>query len=609
MKKLKPIFLSLSFILPFIIYLLTLAPDVQYTDSGELAGVCSTLGIAHPTGYPLFTILGHLWTYLPLPGSQIFALNIFAAFVTAVSGLVFFLLSGNLIKYISGKDDDHSIIALASSLAYSFALTIWAQGVSLEVYSLQLLMFNLVLYFLFRGLFEKSANMLFVAALMLGLTFANHMTAILLVPALLFIFFFKPGEKADFSSANIKLLLLLFIPLLIGISLYIYLPLRSASQPEFNWGWVSRGFDKFMYHVQGKQYQIWMFSDSSVWGKNLGKFFSALPMQFGWIGILPLLAGFWQVWKKSKQLFIFLLLLVLTCLFYTMNYSIHDIDAYFSLAIIALLLFMSAGFYFIWQKKKALLPALFVIPLLSAVMNYTENDESGDYLVSEYTNILADNLDENAIIISAQWDFWCSAFWYKQRVEGLRPDVALIEKELLRRTWFLPQLSRWYPEITDKSRQEIEAFTRDLELFEADKPYNPASIQANFVRMLNSFIDKNIETRPVYITMDVLQSEQQVAQNYEKIPQGFAFRLEKKGVYKASCKNINLDKFIASIPEEKSYLDEGITETAAMNLTNIGRYAMFVQDTTTAREAFGMALKVKPDYQLALQSMMMVNKK
>ena len=50
--------------LVFVTYAITMAPGLMYTDSGELAAACTTLGVAHPTGYPLFTLLGHVWTMM-----------------------------------------------------------------------------------------------------------------------------------------------------------------------------------------------------------------------------------------------------------------------------------------------------------------------------------------------------------------------------------------------------------------------------------------------------------------------------------------------------------------------------------------------------------------
>ena len=71
-------FASGALLLSLIVFLVTAAPGVTFTDAGELAGVCTSLGVAHPTGYPLFTIMGHLWTLLPIAESPVFELNLFA---------------------------------------------------------------------------------------------------------------------------------------------------------------------------------------------------------------------------------------------------------------------------------------------------------------------------------------------------------------------------------------------------------------------------------------------------------------------------------------------------------------------------------------------------
>jgi hypothetical protein len=58
-------------LIAFGVYCTTLCHGVGITDAGELATVLCTLGIAHPTGYPLFTLIGHVWMLLPLGGEEI----------------------------------------------------------------------------------------------------------------------------------------------------------------------------------------------------------------------------------------------------------------------------------------------------------------------------------------------------------------------------------------------------------------------------------------------------------------------------------------------------------------------------------------------------------
>ncbi len=98
---------------------------VSYTDSGELAAAVATLGIAHPTGYPLFTIVGHLWTYLPISSSVIFELNVFAAFLIALSAGFVFLIAKLLIMQEKFDALWINLISATVAFTYSVAIRIW----------------------------------------------------------------------------------------------------------------------------------------------------------------------------------------------------------------------------------------------------------------------------------------------------------------------------------------------------------------------------------------------------------------------------------------------------------------------------------------------------
>ena len=79
-------------VVAFVFYVLTLAPSVVFIDSGELATGAATLGIAHPTGYPLFSLVGYLFTHLPIGGSMVYKANLMAAFFCAAGAGAFTLL-------------------------------------------------------------------------------------------------------------------------------------------------------------------------------------------------------------------------------------------------------------------------------------------------------------------------------------------------------------------------------------------------------------------------------------------------------------------------------------------------------------------------------------
>lgn len=614
MKKIQYLIAFIAAIFSFIIYILTAAKDLQFTDSGELAAVSVTLGIAHPSGYPLFTILGHIWSYLPINISKIYLLNILAGIYTSLSVLVFYFIVYTILNSIQfikktkkqkkKKDSIDSITnnvnnylifsSLIATLIYSFSITVWSQATNFEVYSLQLLLINLVILLVIKAWQseEQQKQFYLIGSFVLGLSFTNHLTTILIVPAVLFLYF-KTQEKFDFSFPKLKFLFVALLPLILGLSLYLYLPIRSAMEPDFNWGWVSRSFDKFWYHVTGKQYQVWMFSDAETMKKNISLFFQMIPSQFGWIGIIPLVLGLFQLIRYHLTYSIFLLLISIAAFIYVINYSIHDIDSYFTMVFIPLHIFAAFGIYWLFIKIKQIAYSLIIIPLISIFINYESCDLSNNFLVREYTNNLINNLDENALIISAQWDYWCSAFWYMQKVEKIREDIVLVEKELLRRTWYPYQFKKWYPEIYDNSENEFELFMEDLELFEAGKPYNPQRIQARFINLLNSFIDKNINERPIYITIDILQTEPDVGRDYEKIPEGFAIRLlNKKEIRPVNLDKFDLTKFQNSFKKKENHLEEGIRKLASSQLSILGNYALSTQQYEAAQKSFEMALKL-----------------
>jgi len=626
----------LAFLVALVVYAVTAAPGLLFTDSGELAAVCATLGVAHPTGYPLFTIIGHLWTLIPLPLAPIAKLNLLAAVLTAGSVLVFFHLVHLFLTTFAeslgssgrepakpsrgraacdpvgsepglpGKRRDLFLLALAAALIYAFALTIWAQGTAIEVHSLQLLLINGTLFLFLRAAAapQLSFRPFGAAALLLGLAFANHLTTVLIVPALILLFIKPPGRPAVLNMAKIRLALLLVIPFLLGLGFYLYLPLSSMSAPDFDWGGVDRSLEKFLNHVQGKQYHVWMFSDPDAMRDNFNRFLEVLPQQLAWIGLAPLLVGLIATSRASKDLFWFVILLIGACLAYTLNYSIHDIETYFVTAFIGLFLFTAAGLLALSARRRWIVPAAFSIPLLLLVFNFEHNDLSDHEIVPEFTHVLVDHLEPQAIVISAQWDYWCSAFWYEQQVEGYREDVVLIEKELLRRTWYPRQLERWYPEVYERSRPEMEAYLVDLERFESGAPYESASIQGRFVALLNSFIDKNYDERPIYITSDILKTEKDVARDYDKIPEGFAFRLRREEtVHPVTVEGLGLNQLLTPAEGPQGHLEQGIRFVASQNITNIGRYAMATNQKETAIAAFRLALRVDPGNRRAAQGL------
>jgi hypothetical protein len=608
----EPVARLLSFIIPFTLYILTLAPSVAFTDSGELAAACATLGVAHPTGYPLFVILGFLWTKIPLPFSIIFKLNLFAAFCTALASLFFFELMRFLLSAIQERQshppketkkkkakskseptpivlerESLVLIALSASLLFAFSRTIWAQATAIEVYSLHLVMLvlSIRLFLRFTLAKEPQPKDALIWAFVLGLGFTNHLTMILLAPAMLYFYFHRFG----FTKDAFMRMAMMSLPFALGLSLYLYLPIRSSMSPEFNWGEVHRSFDKFFYHVSGKQYQIHLFNGN--WEPQAKILFSLVPFELAVVGIALSLYGAVRLFQVEKPLAWFMVLLVFGSALYAVNYNVHDVDSYFLLTFLGLILLAGLGLLFLAQQRKAVALASLILPLIAIAINFNHNNKRNETLVVDYTKTMVESLEPNALLLSAQWDYFCSAFWYLQRFEGLRPDVVMIEKELLRRTWYVRAVQRQYPEITEKCRSEMEAFLEDLEQFESGKPYNQIRIQTRWIAMLNALIEKNMSERPVYLTTDVLQTEPEVATAYRKVPQGFALRISQQDTLLPMGDFEHLRSFYSATP--RTHLEEGILQTASVQLSNAARYIQTQGNHAEAARLLTLSQKIR----------------
>ena len=91
LKRLTLLFSILIVLITGTVYLKTLTPTVSWIDSGELAFACATLGIPHPTGYPLYVCWGKSLTLLPFK-EPIFALNFLSLFFAVLANLFLFFL-------------------------------------------------------------------------------------------------------------------------------------------------------------------------------------------------------------------------------------------------------------------------------------------------------------------------------------------------------------------------------------------------------------------------------------------------------------------------------------------------------------------------------------
>ena len=492
---------GIAFILIALVYRSTLAPTVTPIDCGELAAVQSIAGVAHPTGYPLFTMLGYSFLRIPFFHSVIYQLNWLCLF-WCLCGLLIFYRTALLIsmEFVSGSEriDPHNtginwrgiFSALTGTFFLAFCFTFWMQSTSVEVYSLHIFLVLLVLYFTCRAFLSDvfQLKMWVFTAIALAMAFCNHMSVLMVLPAVLY-FYILDMKRSTHRIRHTFICFTLFLIVLSAV--YLYLPLRARQTPALNWG-NPQTWPDFWRHISGRQYQVWMFSSFQTAVQHFKHFFNKLPYELTWPGLLLASAGLFTSILKYRKLAVFLVLLFSSTVIYAVQYDINDLDAYFLLA------YMTAGFCMVvavskWLyffRSNAVISVMSVTIILAGVTlcyhsHRRDVDQSDVFVFADYTRQALNSLPQDALLLSYQWDCLISPACYFQNVENLRKDVAVVDKELLRRSWYFSQLDTQVPEITSRIKPEVHAFLTALEPFERGEPYNAERLEFHFQKMIS----------------------------------------------------------------------------------------------------------------------------
>ncbi len=560
----------------FLVYVFTQAPGLYYTDTGELAAAAHVWGVPHPTGYPLFTLLAHVWTLLPWP-STIVGLNLFAAVLMSGAAATLLRTIHGLVRVVAPSLNPQGSVAVAVAGAGLFAVapTVWAQTTAIEVYGLQTLLMSLTLLFTLKAR-TGDARATALSGLFFGSMLANHLSSVFLAPGLLWLWWSgRPGRTLQMRDLR-----WLLPPAVLGPSLYALLPLRSAALPPINWGMVHRSWEAFLYHVKGTQFGVWMFSDDQAMTENASLFLTLSTDALLIVGWLAVAGGLVALLRQHRALLSGLLMILAGNLAISLGYAIPDIDAYFLPSILILCVLCAVGLIPVVRRLNgAFVWWLTVIPIVACALNLGKMDHRDHVAVDAYTRWSLANVEPHAIVITRQWDFLCSAFWYLQTVEGFRPDVAMIDKELLRRTWYLPYLQQRYPEVMQGASQAVAdyapwvaSFEHDADAFMADRR-NPAEIQQRFVALLNAIVEANPD-RPVYLTPELIGEEQGFAAGYDALPVGPLLRLTRDPSVHPVTKLDHVDQIVLGLEGRSERLDEALRSSVLTALATTALYAV-----------------------------------
>lgn len=612
----KNIYGILAFAIPLIVYVITLAPTVMFIDSGELKTAAYNLAIAHPTGYPLFTIIGKVLSMFPL-GEPAYTLNFMFAIVTSIGCFVFFkfllLLFKHIKKDFRENEDLYKMISLAGTLTIAFSGVIWDSANHADVFGLQILIISTLLYFFTKAILIseskplESSTYFLLFAFLLGLGFGNHLSLIFMGVGMLYLYFATFG----FDKSSFRRLMIMGIPFIIGLSIYLYLPVRSPNTVS-NWG-NPHTWSGFMGHISGRQFSVWMFSGSENMKKQFEFFLGMYPKEFFYFPLLIAIAGIFSLIKLHKKIFYFTVSLFIFNVIYAINYDIYDIDHYFILAFIITGVWVSFGFDkllpVLSKNYKKIAAVIFIIPLLVLINNFKHLDKSNDYTVQEYTFNVFETAPENSIIYSAQWDFFVAASYYYQYVKNIRPDLVIIDKELLRKSWYLDYVKDHYPDVYNRSLAEFESYKTELLKFEKNtnryvQPQTQAdhldlrNIQTTFANLQNSLLDRNYDDRPFFTSFEIEQNpSEHFGEGYFKIPEGVLIRYRKEN----ESDNDPENNFKYTIPKGDGYHQTFIRNAYVQGYLQRANFLINKERLDEADDLISKAIEIEPNSQDAVR--------
>ena len=509
------------------IYIATLMPGVPPTDSGELALAAWTGGVAHAPGFPLYTALGWLWTHLLPLGRVIWRLNLLSALCGAVAGGLLFVFAQRTLREADAHPSATVLAAATGALAFGLGRTVWNWATVAEVYTLNLALTAAILLLVIASggaLYEERRSggtasrpgnkrttqhvarpvhpvprpaPLLTAAFLFGLGLGGHLTSIaLLAPALAFWLTARHGWRFWLS----KTVFLAALALLAGAAIYLYLPGRAAADPWLNWGQPDT-WQRFWWHITAKQFRVSLFS--APVGPQVVIAAKLWWTQFTPVGLILLGIGAWRMARTQRPLFWMLLLVIVCVTFYAWAYVIEDDgDAYYLPA------FLAGAVWVAWGARTILKPKLMWIPLVCGVgaalaLNWGACDRHADTIPEDYVRDAFSEIGQGGLLLTRDWQFYGPAL-YLQQIEELRPDVTVIDTELLRRDWYFGLLHRTDPELMATVATEEQDFRSLRDAWErGDLPEGDprlGQLQVAYEALLNTFLAQGAAAgRPIHI--------------------------------------------------------------------------------------------------------------
>ncbi len=432
---------------------LALLPGVAFWDTGELQAVGPLMGTAHPTGFPTYVLLGWFASVVLQPlGEAAFRMNLLSAICVAVAAGV----TVDLVVRLSGR----LALGMAAGVGLALMPTAWAMATHAETHTLHLAFVAVLLWLLVAwdervrapgapeeedpagdGRTDRGDRFLVAAAAVFGLALGNHsLTILLAVPVGLYVLAVDPGiwRRGRLVVSCVGVLALTVVVV------YLELPLRAGPfRAPLVYG-TPDTWEGFKYIVLAEQFRDSVNDPFGELPRKLGDLVTRTTTQFGMLAPLIPIGFIVTAVRRPRYALLTGTAAAITC-FFAASYVNADISRYYLgpelmawtwLAILAAaavdLLADLAGDVdpAIARTRAGMISlivavALVVPTLLEVPTRHAAVDASRQVDAVNWTAHALDVMEPDAAIVS--WWSYSTPLWYAQRVEGKRPDIAIID--------------------------------------------------------------------------------------------------------------------------------------------------------------------------------------
>ena len=428
----------------FLLYITTLAPDILAADNGEFQLIAANLGVAHPPGFPLYTLIAHLMTRLPLSTTPAYQVNFLSAITSSITLFLIYLTTLHLTQ--------KHLAAVTAVIALGSATTFWAQATTANIRSLTALFAAWMFYALIsfylatkQGQQAKADHYLIWFGLGLGLGGTHH--ASLAFMGLIFVIFILVTDPSLFYMP--KRWLRPLLAFLLGLLPLFYLPLRAFADVRGTSVGLAT-WSGFWNHVLALGFRGDLFyytAPAELW-QRLKIMGNVMTFQFAWLLLLGMFIGIFVLLKRDWRLALLLGGAFGIHTLVTATYRAPQTVEYMLPAYVAIVLCLgvTVGWLQSLTNKRPIIKSIGLVLagllLVTAVAQANQNYPSyavlhKDRSARDYAQPILEQAPPDSVIL-AHWH-WVTPLWYLQEVEGLRPDVEIRfvfpEGETYAETW------------------------------------------------------------------------------------------------------------------------------------------------------------------------------